>query len=101
MTSKTELTVEEYRTLVETAVTLSPRAALTVYLVGHTGMRTSEAANFTPGRTTRQDSHRDALPRPGRSPPRLNETTSDDNELEPPQNNSFYVVVRVTIWRCA
>lgn len=42
------LTTEEYATLVETAHDYSLRHGFTVYLIGETGLKRSEAAHFTP-----------------------------------------------------
>jgi integrase len=49
MTDKQKsLTNEEYATLVEAAHDYSLRHGFTVYLIGQTGLKRNEAANFTP-----------------------------------------------------
>jgi len=43
-----DLTNEEYATLVKSGHDHSPRHGFTVYLLGQTGLKRDEAANFTP-----------------------------------------------------
>jgi len=48
MTQHNPLTVDQYRSLIKTAETQSPRNLFTVILLGHTGMRATVAAQFEP-----------------------------------------------------